>query len=154
MAGTGSAARIVLYAVCSTFALATMVLTLYYLRNRKRSRKKERITGPSIRPYDEPSLGTFIDESGTALAEVLKENGHGEFSKGAISSLLRCIELAEPSTLEKFLVALLNCSAFTANQVKGPYAFINVNPGSNYRIQGYSGPAYANWLESFVERGR
>ena len=26
--------------------------------------------------------------------------------------------------------------------------------GSNYRIQGHSGPAYANWLESFVELGR
>ena len=26
--------------------------------------------------------------------------------------------------------------------------------GRNYRIQGHSGPAYANWLESFVERGR
>ena len=25
---------------------------------------------------------------------------------------------------------------------------------SNYRIQGHSGPAYANWLESFVEQGR
>ena len=25
---------------------------------------------------------------------------------------------------------------------------------SNYRIQGHSGPAYANWVESFVERGR
>ena len=25
---------------------------------------------------------------------------------------------------------------------------------ANYRIQGHSGPGYANWLESFVERGR
>ena len=121
MSGTGRAARIVLYAVCSTFAAATLLFTLYYLRNRKRSRKKERITGPSIRPYDQPSLATFIDESGTSLAEVLKENGHGEFSKGTILALLRCIEVAETSTLEKFLVALLNCSAFTANQVKGAY---------------------------------
>lgn len=116
MSGTGRAARIVLYAVCSTFAAATLLFTLYYLGNRKRSRKKERITGPSIRPYDQPSLATFIDESETSLAEVLKENGHGEFSKGTILALLRCIEVAETSTLEKFLVALLNCSAFTANQ--------------------------------------
>ncbi|XP_074608638.1 armadillo repeat-containing protein 10-like isoform X3 [Acropora palmata] len=116
MSGTGRAARIVLYAVCSTFAAATLLFTLYYLRNRKRSRKKERITGPSIRLYDQPSLATFIDGSETSLAELLKENGHGEFSKGTISSLLRCIEVAETSMLEKFLVALLNCSAFTANQ--------------------------------------
>ena len=31
---------------------------------------------------------------------------------------------------------------------------LHTNYGRNYRIQGYSGPAYANWLESFVERGR
>lgn len=120
MAGTGKAVRIVLYVVCSTFAAATLAFTVYYLRNRKRSRKKERLNGPSIRPYDKSSLATSIDESETSLAEVLKENGHGEFSKGKISSLLRFIEVAETSTLEKLLVALLNCSAFTANQVKSP----------------------------------
>ena len=35
-----------------------------------------------------------------------------------------------------------------------PYLHELDNKGSNYRIQGHSGPAYANWLESFVEGGR
>ena len=37
---------------------------------------------------------------------------------------------------------------------RGPLVMVQSKLGSNYRIQGHSEPAYANWLESFFERGR
>ncbi|XP_068714483.1 armadillo repeat-containing protein 10-like isoform X3 [Montipora foliosa] len=115
MEGSWKSARIAFYAFCSTFAFVTLAFTVYYLTNHKGSRKKNRITDTSIRLHDETAAScSFCDES--ELAEILKKNGHGEFAKGKISSLLRFIETAETHMVEKLLVILLNCSAFTANQ--------------------------------------
>ena len=117
MEGSWKSARIAFYAFCSTFAFITLAFTVYYLTNHKGSRKTNRVTDTSIRLHDETAAScSFCDES--ELAEILEKNGHGEFAKGKISSLLRFIETAETHMVEKLLVILLNCSAFTANQVK------------------------------------
>lgn len=115
MEGSWKSARIAFYAFCSTFAFVTLAFTIYYLTNHKGSRKKNRVTDTSIRLHDETAAScSFCEES--ELAEILEKNGHGEFAKGKISSLLRFIETAETHMVEKLLVILLNCSAFTANQ--------------------------------------
>ena len=51
------------------------------------------------------------------------------------------------SCFTKLSIHLITCICGNKNDFKAKI-------GSNYRIQGHSGPAYANWLESFVERGR
>ena len=108
--------RVLLLAFFSTFAALAVSFSLYYLINYKRGRKK----GGFIDVYKNrdrektPSSVTVDLE----LAEILKENGHGEFTKGTIYKLLELLEKVEDCTLEKLLGALLNCSAFTTNQVK------------------------------------
>ena len=56
--------------------------------------------------------------------------------------------------LPKFLSRLNEMSDGRENMCLVSGSLRRILKWSNYRIQGYSGPAYANWLESFVERGR
>lgn len=110
----GKGARFLAFAFCSVAALA-VTIGLYYLKDYKRNRKKGRnadVLDPSMKVQEEERPVSL------ELAEILKENGHGEFSKGTIFSLLGMLERVEDNMLEKLLVALLNCSAFTTNQVK------------------------------------
>ena len=119
MEGGGREARIVLYAVCSAFAALAVTVSLYYLRDCKRNRKKGSnadILDSSMKDQGEKDSTSFTEE--LELVEILKENGHGEFTKKTISSLLRMLERVQDHMLYKLLVALLNCSAFTRNQVK------------------------------------
>ena len=114
----GKGARFLAFAFCSVAALA-VTIGLYYLKDYKRNRKKGRnadVLDPSMKVQEEERPVSFAVE--LELAEILKENGHGEFSKGTIFSLLGMLERVEDNMLEKLLVALLNCSAFTTNQVK------------------------------------
>lgn len=109
-------ARIVVFAVCSACAAFAVAFSLYYLRDHKRNRKKESVPNISnSKVREEKDASSFGVE--LKLEEILKENGHGEFTKGTISSLLGMLERVEDHMLEKLLVALLNCSAFTTNQV-------------------------------------
>lgn len=109
--------RVLLLAFFSTFAALAVSFSLYYLINYTRGRKK----GGFIDVYknrDEektPPRSVTVD---LELADILKENGHGEFTKGTIYKLLELLEKVEDCMLEKLLGALLNCSAFTTNQVK------------------------------------
>lgn len=115
----GRGARIIALAFCSAIAAFAVTISVYYLRNYKRNRKKGSCTGifnPSSTVHEVKSLTSSAVE--LDLAKILKENGHGEFAKGTISSLLGMLEKVEDHMLEKLLVALLNCSAFTTNQVK------------------------------------
>ena len=115
----GRGARIIAFAFCSAIAAFAVTISVYYLRNYKRNRKKGSYTGifnPSSTVHEVKSLTSSAVE--LDLAKILKENGHGEFAKGTISSLLGMLEKVEDHMLEKLLVALLNCSAFTTNQVK------------------------------------
>lgn len=118
MESPGKAARIAVFAFCSACAALTLAISLYYLRDYKKNRKK--LSVPNIldstrKVREDKSAGSFAVE--LELAEILKENGHGEFTKGTISSLLEMLERVDDCMLEKLLVALLNCSAFTTNQV-------------------------------------
>ena len=118
MEGGGRGARIALYAVCSAFAALAVTISLYYLRDCKRNRKKgskKGILHSSLRVPDEEATTSFTEE--LELAEVFKDNGHGEFTRKTISSLLRMLDRVQDHMLDKLLVALLNCSAFTRNQV-------------------------------------
>lgn len=118
MESTGKTARVVLFAVCSACAALALTFGLYYLREYEGKKKKGRSTN-----VFESLLKARGNESGSSFAidreltEILKENGHGELTKGTISSLLELLEKVEDHMLEKLLVALLNCSAFTTNQV-------------------------------------
>lgn len=119
MEGGGRGARIIICAVCSVFAALAVTISLYYLRDCKRNRKKGSnadILDSSMKDQGEKDSTSFTGK--LELAEILKENGHGEFTKNTISSLLRMLERVQDHMLDKLLVALLNCSAFTRNQVK------------------------------------
>ena len=113
MESAGKSARVVVLVVCSACAALALAISLYYTRDCKKKRKKGNILDSTGR-YEEPS--SFGEE--LELAEILKENGRGEFRKGTISSLLGMLERVDDLMLEKLLVALLNCSAFTTNQVR------------------------------------
>lgn len=118
MESPGKVARIAVFAFCSACAALTVAISLYYLRDYKKTRKKgsvQHILDSTRKICEEERAGSFAVE--LELAEILKENGHGEFTKGTISSLLGMLERVDDCMLEKLLVALLNCSAFTTNQV-------------------------------------
>lgn len=119
MESAGKGARVLVFAFCSACAALAVAISLYYTRDYKKNRKKGSIPNISDPPRkcEEPSASSFAEE--LELAEILKENGRGEFRKGTISSLLRMLERVDDLMLEKLLVALLNCSAFTTNQVSG-----------------------------------
>lgn len=107
---------VLVLAFFSTFAALTVSFSLYYLIDYKRGRKK----GGFIDVYknlDEEKTPSSVTVD-LELAEILKENGHGEFTKETIHKLLELLEKVEDCMLEKLLGALLNCSAFTTNQVK------------------------------------
>lgn len=117
MESAGKSARVLVFVVCTACAAVALAISLYYTRDNKKKRKKGGT--PSIldsigKREPEPSL--FGEE--LELAEILKENGRAEFRKGTISSLLGMLERVDDLMLEKLLVALLNCSAFTTNQVR------------------------------------
>ena len=123
--------RVLLLAFVSTFAALAVSFSLYYLINYKRGRKK----GGFIDVYknrdgEKTPSSVAVD---LELAEILKENGHGEFTKGTIYKLLELLEKVEDCTLEKLLGALLNCSAFTTNQVKYCVSYSTV-PGEILRL--------------------
>ncbi|KAM7442551.1 Armadillo repeat containing [Porites harrisoni] len=106
--------RVLLLAFFSTFAALAVSFSLYYLINYKRGRKK----GGFIDVYknrDGEKTPSSVTED-LELAEILKEHGHGEFTKGTMYKLLELLQKVEDCTLEKLLGALLNCSAFTTNQ--------------------------------------
>ena len=110
------AAKIAVFAFCSACAALTLAFSVYYLTDYSKNRKKDpNILFPPSKIREEKIAGSFALE--LELAEILKENGHGEFTKGTISSLLGMLDRVDDSMLEKLLVALLNCSAFTTNQV-------------------------------------
>lgn len=112
----GRAAKVAVFAFCSACAALTLAVSVYYLTDYKKNRKKyPKILFPPSEMRGEKIAGSFAME--LELAEILKENGHGEFTKGTISSLLGMLERVDDRLLEKLLVALLNCSAFTTNQV-------------------------------------
>ena len=119
MLSTGKGGRIILFAFCSAFAALAVTFSLYYLIDHKRNRIKGSTTdvlGSLSKHHEEKTQTSFAVE--LELKEILKANGHGEFTKGTISKLLGLLERVEDHMLEKLLVALLNCSAFTTNQVK------------------------------------
>lgn len=114
----GKATRVVVFAFCSACAALAVALSLYYMRDYKRNRKKgsvPNILDSTLKEREDNTESSFAVE--LELAEILKENGHGEFTKGTISSLLGMLERVDDRMLERFLVVLLNCSAFTTNQV-------------------------------------
>ena len=118
MESAGKSARVVVFVVCSACAALAVAISLYCTRDYKKKRKKGSTsnildsTGKCVEPS---SFGEELE-----LAEILKENGRGEFRKGTISSLLGMLERVDDLMLEKLLIALLNCSAFTTNQVRCP----------------------------------
>ena len=116
MESAGKSTRVFVFAFCSACAALALAISLYYTRDYKKNRKKGSTSNilDSTGKCDEPcSFGEELE-----LAEILKENGRGEFRKGTISSLLGMLERVDDLMLEKLLVALLNCSAFTTNQVR------------------------------------
>lgn len=123
--------RVLLLAFFSTFAALAVSFSLYYLIDYKRGRKK----GSFIDIYknlDQEKTPSCVAVD-LELAEILKENGHGEFTKGTIYKLLELLEKVEDCMLEKLLVAFLNCSAFTTNQVKFCVSHLTL-PGEKYSI--------------------
>ena len=116
MESAGKSARVVVFVVCSACAALAVAISLYYTRDYKKKRKKGSTSNilDSTGKCEEPS--SFGEE--LELAEILKQNGRGEFRKGTISSLLGMLERVDDLMLEKLLIALLNCSAFTTNQVR------------------------------------
>ena len=118
MEATGKTTRIVLFGVCSACAALAITFGIYYLREYKGKKEKGSITDvfESLHKLrEDDSSSSFVIKQ--ELAEILNENGHGEFTKGTMASLLELLEKVEDHMLEKLLVALLNCSAFTTNQV-------------------------------------
>lgn len=115
MEGGGRGARIIFFTFCSAFAALAVSMTIYYLRKHKGMKKKD-TSDLSRGEREEKASISFAEE--IELADVLKQNGHGEYTKATISSLLRLLERVNDLTLEKLLVILSNCSAFTRNQVK------------------------------------
>lgn len=118
MEATRKTTRIVLFGVCAACAALAITFGIYYLREYKGKKKKGSITDvfESLHKLREDDSGSsFVIKQ--ELAEILNENGHGEFTKGTMASLLELLEKVEDHMLEKLLVALLNCSAFTTNQV-------------------------------------
>lgn len=116
MDSTGRSARVLVFALCSACAAVALAVSLYYARDYKKKRKKgstSNILDSSGKCEEPSSFGAELE-----LAEILTENGRGEFEKGTISSLLEMLERVDDLMLEKLLVALLNCSAFTTNQVR------------------------------------
>ena len=116
MESAGKSARVLVFVFCSACAALALAISLYYARDYKKKRKNGSTS--NIEDWtdkcEEPS--SFVEE--LELAEILKENGRGQFRKGTISSLLGMLERVDDLMLEKLLVALLNCSAFTTNQVR------------------------------------
>ena len=112
----GKSGRVLVFVFCSACAALALAISLYYARDYKEKRKKG--SNSNIEDWtekcEEPS--SFVEE--LELPEILKENGRGQFRKGTISSLLGMLERVDDLMLEKLLVALLNCSAFTTNQVR------------------------------------
>ena len=116
MESVGKRPRVLVFVLCSACAAVALAISLYYTRDNKKKRKKGNTASilDSRGKREEPcSLGEELE-----LAEILKGNGRGEFRKGTISSLLGMLERVDDLMLEKLLVALLNCSAFTTNQVR------------------------------------
>ena len=140
--------RVLLLAFFSTFAALAVSFSLYYLINYRRGRKK----GGFIDVYKNrdgektPSSVTVDLE----LAEILQKNGHGEFTKGTIYKLLELLEKVEDCTLEKLLGALLNCSAFTTNQVKYCVSYILDRPWRNTTLNGYLSLIFNAFYPSFA----
>ena len=116
MESAGKSPRLFVFALCSACAALALAISLYYTRDYRKKRKKGSTSNilDSIGKCEGPS--SFGEE--LELAEILKDNGRGEFRKGTISSLLGMLERVDDVMLEKLLVALLNCSAFTTNQVR------------------------------------
>ena len=117
----GKSGRIAVFAFCSACVALAITFGLYYLTDYTRKKKKGSATDvfkSSSKVRGHESATSFEVE--LELAEILKANGHGEFTRGTISSLLELLERVEDHMLEKLLVALLNCSAFTTNQVVCP----------------------------------
>jgi len=116
MESAGKSARVLVFAFCSACAAVALAISLYYARDYKKKRKKGSTPSVLDSTGKREELSSFGEELG--LAEILKDNGRGEFGKGTISSLLGMLERVDDLMLEKLLAALLNCSAFTTNQVR------------------------------------
>ena len=116
MESVGKSPRVLVFVLCSACAAVALAISLYYTRDYKKKRKKGNtasILDSRGKREESCSFGEELE-----LAEILKENGRGEFRKGTISSLLGMLERVDDLMLEKLLAALLNCSAFTTNQVR------------------------------------
>ena len=114
--------RIFVLATCSVCAVLAVTFGLLFVRDYKRTRKKyhkDDNVDDSMKPEHE---NTDLDQTCLVvdpdLEKALEENGHGVFSRGALYSLLNLMRRVEDYSLEKLLTVLLNCSAFSANQVK------------------------------------
>lgn len=109
----GKSVRVVVFVVCFVCVVFVVVISLYYIRDYKKKRKKGSILNilDLIGKCEELSL--FGEE--LEFVEILKENGCGEFRKGMIFFLLGMLERVDDFMLEKFFIVFFNCFVFMIN---------------------------------------